>query len=102
MIGPGGLQTLDIIKSLWEHLLDTENMFDLLCKNADIQLRRDLVYALTIKRYKFNWANPTGSWRLNLAEKDERAIMLQLIAINAVESEFGRNSGHRGDTSQMG
>jgi hypothetical protein len=101
-IGPGGLKAADILRSLWKHLLDTENMFDFLCKNADAQARKDLVYALTIKRYKFNWSNPTGSWRLNLADKEQRAIMLQLVAINSVESEFSRNHSHRGDTSQSG
>ena len=49
-IGPGGLHILDILKSLWKHLVDTENMFDLLLKNTDTQGRRDLTYALTMKR----------------------------------------------------
>ena len=49
-IGPGGLRILDILKSLWKHLLDTENIFDLLRNNTDVQGRRDLTYALTMKR----------------------------------------------------
>lgn len=88
-IGPGGLRILDIFKSLWKHLVDTENIFDLLRKNLTVQGRRDLTYALTMKRcdpcplafldrlpslilscvsrYKFNWVNPTGSWRYERA-----------------------------------
>jgi hypothetical protein len=101
-IGPGGLSSLDIIISLWKYLVDTNNMFDFLYKNTDSSERRDLIYALTIKRYKFNWTNPTGSWKLNLADKEQRSIMLQLIAINNYESEFSRTKSRRGDTSQMG
>ena len=50
IVGPGGLRILDILKSLWKHLVDTENMFDLLLRNTDAQGRRDLTYALTANR----------------------------------------------------
>lgn len=59
------------------------------------------ILALTLKRYKFNWKNPTGHWRLNLEDKEQRSIMMQIIAINAVESEFSKSHSGRGDTSQM-
>ena len=55
---------------------------------------------LTLKRYKFNWANPTANWKLNLEDKLQRIIMFQLVAINNVESDFSKNSSNRGDTSQ--
>jgi hypothetical protein len=57
--------------------------------------------ALTLKRYKFNWSNPTAHWSLNLDDKTQRAIMMQIIAINNFESEFSKNSSGRGDTSQQ-
>lgn len=60
-----------------------------------------LFAALTMKRYKFNWSNPTGSWNLNLEDKIERSIMMQIIAINNFESDFSKNQSGRGDTSQM-
>lgn len=101
-IGDGGLSVMDLMCSLWKYLIDTENMFDFLCLNLDVTKRRDLIYTLTMKRYKFNWLNPTGHWRLNLADKVERAIMMQLIAINNSESEFSRTQSGRMDTSQQG
>lgn len=58
--------------------------------------------ALTLKRYKFNWANPTSHWTLSLADKEERAVMMQIIAINNVESEYSRVESGRQDTSQYG
>ena len=57
--------------------------------------------ALTLKRYKFNWSNPTAAWNLNLEEKTQRSIMMQIIAINNFESEFSKNASGRGDTSQQ-
>jgi hypothetical protein len=57
--------------------------------------------ALTLKRYKFNWSNPTAHWSLNLEDKTQRSIMMQIIAINNYESEFSKNHSGRGDTSQQ-
>jgi hypothetical protein len=57
--------------------------------------------ALTLKRYKFNWSNPTAHWSLHLDDKTQRAIMMQIIAINNYESEFSKISSGRGDTSQQ-
>lgn len=101
-IGPGGISKLDIIKSLWRFFVDTENMFDFLIHNADAAQRKDLVYTLTVKRYKFNWTNPTGHWILNLGDKQQNDIMRRIIAINNSESGYSRLYSTRGDTSQYG
>lgn len=101
-IGEGGLTKLDILKSLWNILVDTENMFEFLCNNADREKRKELVFALSFKRYKFNWVNPTGYWNFNLSDKIQRSVMLQLIAINNSEAEYSRYRAGRGDTSQNG
>eukprot|EP01038_Epipyxis_sp_PR26KG_P005255 gene5255-7303_t len=101
-IGTGGLTRMDVIKSLWKYLIDTENIFDFLFRNADLKQRRDFAYAIGIKRFKFNWVNPTSFWNLNLADSDQRSIMMQLIAINNKESEYSHMQAHRGDTSQSG
>lgn len=57
---------------------------------------------MTMKQFKFCWKNPTAHWRLNLGNKHERAIMMQLIAINNSEADFSKNHSGRGDTSQQG
>lgn len=100
ILGNGGITKLDIVKFLWKHLVDTHNMFDFLCSNTDIKERRELIYAISLQRYKFNWSNPTASWRINLADRTDRAIMMSLVAINSLESDFSRTSSGRGDTSQ--
>jgi hypothetical protein len=82
-------------------LIDTENMFDFLYANTDVDERKDLVYSITLKQFKFNWSNPTSHWNLNLADKVQRAIMMRIIAINNSESEFSKTHSGRGDTSQL-
>jgi hypothetical protein len=43
-IGDGELTKLDILKSVWKCLLDTENMYDFLYRNTNEEQRKDLVY----------------------------------------------------------
>lgn len=43
-IGDGELTKLDILKSVWKCLLDTENMYDFMFRNTTAEQRRDLVY----------------------------------------------------------
>jgi hypothetical protein len=93
---------------------------EIMMKNyvLNIRVRRNLAYlviqllwviiflclsrlsAITLQRYKFNWKNATGSWRINLSDKVDRSIMMQLIALNGIENDFTRTNGFRGDTSQ--
>jgi len=96
------LTKLDVLKSVWKLLLDTENMYDFLYRNTTETQRKDLVYALTLKRYKFNWTNPTAFWNLNLDDNTQRDVFMQIVAINNFESEFSKHSSGRGDTSQNG
>ena len=51
--------------------------------------------------FKFNWINPTGRWRFNLEDENQRTCMLKFITINAIESEFSEKRSGREDTSQM-
>lgn len=76
-------------------------MFDFLISNADHAQRKDLIYSLTLKRYRFNWCNPTGHWTLSLSDKVQRAVMMQIMAINNSESEYSKSMSGRQDTSQL-
>jgi hypothetical protein len=58
------------------------------------------IVALTFDRFQFHWMNPTGHWRLDLADRNQRTVMLSIIALNNVEMEFSRLHSQRGDTSQ--
>jgi len=80
-IGYGELTKADVLKStICCIVVDTENKFDFLYSNTNEAQRRDVIYELTLKRYKFNWANPTANWKLNLEDKLQRIIMFQIIA----------------------
>jgi hypothetical protein len=50
-IGDGELTKLDILKSVWKCLLDTENMYDFLYRNTNEEQRRDLVYGKCLCPY---------------------------------------------------
>lgn len=86
--------------SIWSNIIDTVNIYQFLCQNLDEQQRSSLVHILGSEKFKFNWINPTGHWRLDMANRDQRNVMLQIAALNEVESMFSESKSHRGDTSQ--
>ena len=75
-------------------------MYDFMYDNLDSEERLHLQHSLTLERFKFNWINPTGHWRLDLGNRTQRAVFMQIIAHNAVESKFSELKSKRGDTSQ--
>lgn len=87
---------------VWSKLIDTENKYDFLCFNLAKNERTTLTSILTFEQFKFNWVNPTGHWRIDLGNKMQRSVMMQIIAINNSESDFSKNHSRRGDTSQKG
>ena len=102
IIGAGGLTILDIFVCMWNRIVDTENKYDFLYKNLDINGRKNLAHILSIEGFRFNYINPTSHWRIDLARRDHRDLMMRLIAINNYESEKSRLYSRRGDTSQKG
>ncbi len=70
-----------------------------MCFNLDEEERVALGYALSFERLKFNYINPTGHWRLDMANRVQRNVMQQLLALNVIESSASKES-KRGDTSQ--
>lgn len=102
-ISPGAMSRSDVIMCLWDHVVDNENLFDFVVRNtANENARRDLAIQLSLKRYQFNWLNPTGHWSLSLADHKQRKIMQQLVAINTKEIDLNQKTAGRGDTSQLG
>lgn len=75
-------------------------MYDFMYDNLDNEERLHLQHSLTLEKFKFNWINPTGHWRLDLGNRTQRAVFMQIIAHNAVESKFSELKSKRGDTSQ--
>lgn len=50
-------------------MVDANNLYDFLSHNVDYSARRDVVNILTHERFKFNWDNPTGHYRLEMDKK---------------------------------
>jgi hypothetical protein len=100
VLSDGGLSRLDLLICVWSRLVDPQNQFDFLEHNLDLHGRKELIYALGFDNFRFNWINPTGHWRFNLAERFQRVTFQQIVAINSIESEYSRTISKHGDTSQ--
>ena len=101
LLGPGGISVVEFFRCIWSNILDTENVYDFMYHNLDDGERVSLMHLLSFEKFKFNWLNPTGHWRLDLNNRCQRAVMMQLIALNIVESKASKKA-KRGDTSQKG
>ena len=103
VIGIGGLKKIDVVTAMWNRLLDPENMIPFLMKNLTTpESLKTLIYNMSVDIFKFNWVNPTGHWRFNLANRAQRLCMTKFIAINRLESEHSERKSGREDTSQQG
>ena len=71
-----------------------------MCRNLDHEERHQLSHAMSFEKFKFNWVNPTGHWRLDLSNRAQRGVMNQIAALSIVEAEFSEHHSKRGDTSQ--
>lgn len=93
---------MNVVQFVWENIVDTANKHDFLCRNLDDEEKLQLGYEITFEKLKFNYINPTGHWRLDMANRVQRSVMMQLLALNTIESQFSEKLSKRGDTSQKG
>lgn len=54
---------------VWNRVVDVGNLYDFMSRNVEHAARRDVVNILTHERFKFNWNNPTGHYRLEMEKK---------------------------------
>eukprot|EP00603_Paraphysomonas_imperforata_P008260 CAMPEP_0114432380 /NCGR_PEP_ID=MMETSP0103-20121206/11125_1 /TAXON_ID=37642 ORGANISM="Paraphysomonas imperforata, Strain PA2" /NCGR_SAMPLE_ID=MMETSP0103 /ASSEMBLY_ACC=CAM_ASM_000201 /LENGTH=1408 /DNA_ID=CAMNT_0001602053 /DNA_START=145 /DNA_END=4371 /DNA_ORIENTATION=- len=101
LLGPGGISVVEFFRCIWSNIIDTQNIYDFMYHNLDDSERISLMHLLSFEKFKFNWINPTGHWRLDLSNRVQRSVMMQLIALNIVESKASKKA-RRGDTSQKG
>jgi hypothetical protein len=101
ILGMSGINIKHIIVSFWSGIIDSENKYDFFCKNVRSEVaRREVIYAMKLEKFRFDWKNPTGHWRLDLALPTSREVMNYFVALNNAESEFGKTKSGREDTSQ--
>jgi hypothetical protein len=85
---------------VWDNIIDTENKYAFFCHNLDEEEKISLGHVISLEKLKFNWINPTGHWRLDLANRVQRDVVMLFIALNKVESTFSKTKARRADTSQ--
>ncbi|CAM9147172.1 unnamed protein product [Ectocarpus sp. 12 AP-2014] len=94
-----GIYPRDVVEMVWTRVVDPINLYEFLSHNVEHSARRDVVNILTHERFKFNWDNPTGHYRLEMQKKSHREIMMLLSMVHSREILQGKKEG-RGDTSQ--
>ena len=92
----GEISKFDVFLSAWSRIIDGANIFPLVFEHFTREERKELARALSYEQYRFSWENATGNYSLNLSNPAQYNVMLQLAAINTVESEFAK--ARRGDT----
>ena len=102
LIRKGDLKVMDIFVSCWDKIIDSEHKFNLLFRHFKKHDRKEFAYLISYENYKFLWRNPTGYYNLNLGNETHYKLMLQIAAINSIESNFSKNLSKRQDTSQYG
>ncbi|CAN0433394.1 unnamed protein product, partial [Laminaria digitata] len=94
-----GIYPRDVVEMVWTRVVDVGRLYEFLSHNVEHSARRDVINILTHERFKFNWDNPTGHYRLEMNKKSHREIMMLLSMVHSREIEQGKREG-RGDTSQ--
>ena len=59
LLNVGNIKLLDILKNVWNRIVDYENKFEFICKNLTVQGQQDLVSACSEEKFRFTWANPS-------------------------------------------
>ena len=54
---------------VWTRVVDVGRLYEFLSRNVEHSARRDVINILTHERFKFNWDNPTGHYRLEMNKK---------------------------------
>lgn len=57
------------VSRVWNRVIDVGNLYDFMSRNVEHAARRDVVNIITHERFKFNWNNPTGHYRLEISRK---------------------------------
>lgn len=70
---------------MWTRVVDANNLYEFLSHNVEHSARRDIVNILTHERFKFNWENPTGHYRLEM-DKKVRALDVLLSSMSFFET----------------
>ena len=84
----------------WSKIFDSDKKFLFMSKQLRSTDQRELAKMLGFASFKLNFLNPTGHWKLNLANSAHKEVWLMLRTLEGTEITM-RRKGKR-DTSQKG
>ena len=95
------LDRRQVLLRAWMKILDSDRKFAFMSKQLDSGDRKGLAKMLGFTRFRLNFLNPTGHWRLDLADANHKEVWHMILTLEGKERVASKKSG-RGDTSQKG
>lgn len=95
------LDRRQVLLRAWMKILDSDKKFAFMSKQLELGDRKGLAKMLGFTRFKLNFLNPTGHWRLDLGDANHKEVWHMILTLEGKERVASKKSS-RGDTSQKG
>jgi len=96
------LDRRQVLLRTWMKILDSDKKYAFMSKQLeDGEDRNGLAKMLGFTRFRLNFLNPTGHWRLDLADANHQEVWQMLLTLEGKERAVSK-SNKGGDTSQKG
>ncbi|GMH51778.1 hypothetical protein TrST_g8706 [Triparma strigata] len=95
------LDRKEVLLRVWTKILDSDQKFHFMSKQLGAADKKGLAKIIGFTKFKMNFLNPTGHWRLDLENQAHKEVWLMLLTLEGKEMASSKTSG-RNDTSQKG
>ena len=90
-----------VMLRVWTKILDSANKFHFMSEKLGASDQKGLAKITGFAKFKMNFLNPTGHWRLDLGNINHREVWQMLLTLEGKEMASSKTS-KRNDTSQKG
>ncbi|GMH59163.1 hypothetical protein TrLO_g15025 [Triparma laevis f. longispina] len=95
------LDRKEVLLRVWTKILDSDKKFHFMSKQLGAADKKGLAKIIGFTKFKMNFLNPTGHWRLDLENQAHKEVWQMLLTLEGKEMSSSKSSG-RNDTSQKG
>ena len=88
-----------VLLRVWTKILDSQNKFNFMSEKLGASDQKGLAKIIGFAKFKMNFLNPTGHWRLDLGNISHKEVWQMLLTLEGKEMASSKASG-RNDTSQ--